>query len=46
MLGDRLDGRAVWGRMGTGRCTAESLCCPPEAVTALVISYAPIQNEV
>ena len=30
--------RGVWGRMDTWLCTAESLCCPPETVTALLIS--------
>ena len=24
---------------------AESLCCPPETVTALLIGYTPIQNK-
>ena len=25
-------------------CMAESLCCPPEIITTLLISYTPIQN--
>ena len=36
-------GRGVWGR-GTHVCMAEALCCPPETVSALLISYAPIEN--
>ena len=24
---------------------AESLCCPPETITTLLISYVPIQNK-
>ena len=39
-----LDGRRVWGRMDTHICMAESLCCPPETITVLLISYTPIQN--
>ena len=27
------------GRMDTCICTAESLCCPPETLTTLLISY-------
>ena len=40
-----LDGRGVGGRMDTGICIAESLCCPPENITALLINYTPIQNK-
>ena len=25
--------------------TAKSLCCPPETITILLISYTPIQNK-
>ena len=32
----------VWGRMDTGLCIAESLCCPLETVTTLLISCIPI----
>ena len=39
MLCGSLDGRGVWGRMDTYRCMAESLCCPPETITTLLISY-------
>ena len=35
----------VWGKIDTGICVAESLCCPPEAVKTLLIGYAPIQNK-
>ena len=45
MLGGSRDGRGVWGRMGTCICVAESLCCLPGSVTALLISYALIQNK-
>ena len=34
--------RGVWGRRGTCVCMAESLHCPPETVTTLLISYIPI----
>ena len=40
-----LDGRGVWGRMDTCIRVAESLCCPPEAITALLIRSTPIQNK-
>ena len=33
------------GRMDTCICTAESLWCPLETVTTLLISYAPTQNK-
>ena len=31
-----LDGRGVCGRMDSCICVAESLCCPPETLTALL----------
>ena len=34
----------VWGRMDTCICMAKSLCCSPETITTLLISYTPIQN--
>ena len=34
-----LDGRGVWGKMDTCICKAESLCCSPETMTTLLISY-------
>ena len=40
-----LDGRRVWGRMDTGICMAESLCCSPETITTVFIDYTPIQNK-
>ena len=36
-------GGEFWGRMDTCICVAESLCWSP--VTALLISYTPIQNK-
>ena len=45
MLHGSLDGRGVWGRMDTCMCMAESLCCPPETITTLLISYTMIQNK-
>ena len=36
MLCGSLDGRGVWGRVDTGTRMAESLCCPPEAITTLL----------
>ena len=39
------DGRGVWGRMDTCICMAESLCCPPETIPALLVGYTPIQNK-
>ena len=33
------------GRMDTCVCMAESLCCPPEIITTLLISYTPTQNK-
>ena len=44
MLHGSLDGRGVWGRMNTCICMAESVCYSPETITALLISYTPIQN--
>ena len=32
------------GRMETRICMADSLCCPPETITTLLISYAQIYN--
>ena len=44
MLCGSQDGRGV-GRTDTCVCTAESLCCPPETIIALLIGYTPIQNK-
>ena len=45
MLCARLTGRGIWGRINTSICMAESLCCSPETITALLIGYNPIQNK-
>ena len=39
MLCGSLDRREVYGRMDICVCMAESLCCPPEMITTLLISY-------
>ena len=39
MLCGSLDARGVWGRMDTWMYMAESLCCPPETITTLLIGY-------
>ena len=36
------DQKGTWGRMDTCIHMAESLCCPPEVITALVIGSIPI----
>ena len=40
-----LDGRGVWGRVATCICKAEFLCCAPETITTLLISYTPVHNK-
>ena len=40
-----LNGREVWGRMDTYICMTGSLCCLPETITTLLMSYTPIQNK-
>ena len=40
-----LERRGVWGRMDTWTCMVESLCCSPETITTLLISYTPIRNK-
>ena len=40
-----LDGRGFWGRLDTGICVAQSLCCSPEMTTVLLIGYTPMQNK-
>ena len=42
MLRGSLDGKGVWGRLDTCICMAESLHCPPETITTLLICYTPI----
>ena len=44
MLCARLTGRGIWGRINTSICMAESLCCSPETITALLIGSTPIKN--
>ena len=39
LLRSSLDGKGVWGRTDTGICVAESLHCPPETITTLLIGY-------
>ena len=39
MLCGSLNGRGVWGRIDTCIRMAESLCCSPETITTLLISY-------
>ena len=38
VLGGRLEGRGVWGRIDTCICLAESLCFSPETITALFVN--------
>ena len=45
MLNCSLNGRGVSRRVDTCICIAESLYCSPETMTALLISYTPIQNK-
>ena len=40
-----LDGRGVSGRMDTCICVVESLCCPPETITTLLIGCTQTQNK-
>ena len=40
-----LAGRGVWGKMDACIPMAESLHCPPETITTLLITYIPIQNK-
>ena len=39
------DGRGVWGRMDAWIYVTESLCCSPEAITTLLISYISMHNK-
>ena len=45
MLCGSLNGMGVCGRMDTCICMAESLCCPPETITSLLIDYNHILNK-
>ena len=38
-------GGGALGRMDTWTCMANLLCCPPETITTLLISYTPIQKK-
>ena len=42
MLCGRLDGRGAWRKGDICICMAISLCCTPETITTLLISYTPI----
>ena len=44
MLCDNLHRGGDWERMDTRICTAESLCYPPETITALLIHYTSIHG--
>ena len=35
-----------WEKMDTCMCRTESLCCPPDTITTLLICYPPTQNKV
>ena len=37
---------SLWGRMDTWTCVTESLCCSPEAITALLIGSTLKQNNI
>ena len=41
-----LDGSGIWRRIDTCICMGESLCCPAETITTLLIGDTPIQNKV
>ena len=43
MLGGSLDGKGVWGENGSCIRMAESLCCLPETITTLLISYVRVK---
>ena len=45
MLGGRLDGQGIRGRMDTCIRMAESLRCSPETITTLLIGCIPTQNK-
>ena len=44
MLCGSLEGKGVWEWEDIGVCVAESLCCPPETITTLLIGYTPIYH--
>ena len=43
--GDSYKNPGAWGEMDTRICTAEYLCCLPETITSLLISYTSVQNK-
>jgi hypothetical protein len=45
MLCGRLDERGAWGRMDACICMIELLCCLPEIITTLIISYTSMKNK-
>ena len=45
MLHASLDGRSIWGRMDTCTYMGVFLCCLPEIITTLLISYTPIYKK-
>ena len=45
MLCGSLDGKGVWGRMGTYISKAEPLYCSPEIITTLLMEYIPIPKK-
>ena len=46
MLRGSQDGRGIQGRMDTCVGTAESLCCPPQSITALLTGYTKTKAKV
>ena len=44
MLCGNLCGKGVWERMDTCICMPESLHCPPEPITTLLIGFTSINN--
>ena len=40
-----LEGRGVWRRRDTCTCMAESLCCPPETITTMLIGHMRIKSK-
>ena len=40
-----LEGRGVWRRRDTCTCMAESLCCPPETITTMLIGHMTIKSK-
>ena len=34
----------IWGRTDTWTCMLESLCCPPETITTVLIGFIPVKS--